>query len=393
MKTRTIAPLFYLSTLVSSIGSFTFNMSLIAFMLQSGFHLGHASLIIGLQRLVPILVTGIWGHLTDRLSPRKTVAVAEILAAFMSVSLLLLWNGGKTFYPGLVALCVLRSVVVSFQAGSRIKITKILAGDGYKNSSKHAIWFNKATQGATLFGGAFAWFFIKFLSMKAAIAFDALTFVFAGAAAWLISTDAAENTTPAKEDWHQKFKDLFKFNGRAAAFDIILAVAMMGSVAFQSRMAGHDQSWAAAYMAGFGLAVWVAGFLENGVTSSFSSTPFWLLLGVSFCGLSLLTKPGVLSLSVFFIKDLSYWILLHRIASHIQTDTPVQRMGSVSSARMSIMIAILATGEILVGAWSSVVPLWAETILRGSVGLGVGLYLLAARARYMVAVANDRPAL
>lgn len=392
MKTRTVAPLFYLSTLVSSIGSFTFNMSLIAFMLDGGFHLGHASLIIGLQRLVPILVTGLWGHLTDALSPRKTVAVAEVLAALLSVGLLFLWNGGRTPYLGLVALCVLRSVVVSFQAGSRIKITKIFSGDGYKSSSKHAIWFNKTTQGATLFGGVFAWFFIKFLSMESAIVFDALTFIFAGAVAWMIPDDGAETATAVQEDWRQKFKDLFKFNGRAATFDIVLAVSMMGTVAFFSRMAGQNQSWAAMYLAGFGLAVWVAGFLENGVTSRLSGTLFWILLGVSFCGLSLLTEPSALSLGVMFIKDLAYWILLHRISSHIQTDTPVHRMGSVSSARMSLMIAILASGEIMVGAWSGTVPVWAETLVRGSVGLGMGLYLLAMRTK-QVAVVHDRPAL
>lgn len=336
MKTRTVAPLFYLSTLVSSIGSFTFNMSLIAFMLEGGFHLGHASLIIGLQRLVPILVTGLWGHLTDTLSPRKTVAVAEVLAALLSVGLLFLWTGGQTPYPSLVALCVLRSVVVSFQAGSRIKITKIFSGDGYKSSSKHAIWFNKATQGANLFGGVFAWFFIKFLSMESAIIFDALTFVFAGAVAWMIPDDGTGSSTTTQESWRQKFKDLFAFNGRAAVFDIVLAVSMMGTVAFFSRMAGQDQSWAAMYLASFGLAVWVAGFLENGVTSKFSSMPFWILQGASYCGLSLLPDPGFLSLGVIFIKDLSYWVLLHRISSHIQTDTPVQRMtaaGWVSQRR------------------------------------------------------------
>lgn len=393
MKIKTVAPLFYFGTLISSVGSFTFNLSLIAFMLQNEFHLAQASLIIGLQRLVPIIVTGIWGHLTDRLSPRGTVAVAESIAAVTSVILLVIWNGTHTNYSALLVTCVIRAVVVAFQMGSRAKITKLLSDDTYANNSKHAIWFNKATQGATLFGGLIAWIIIRHANLQAAIIFDAVSFLLNGVIVLLIPNleKASDLPNEQKVSWHTKFHELFHFNKKAAVLDILLAVSMMGTVAFMARLAREDQSWAALYLASFGLAVWIAGFLERGVTSKIRSFPFWIILGGSFILLGQLPGPGIATLSVFFIKDLAYWIILHRISGHIQMDTPSQVMGSVFSARTSIMIAILAVGEISVGAWSNVIPVSVEALIRGLLAIVVGACLLMAKAGKVTL--NDRPAL
>lgn len=394
MNPKMIAPLFYTGTLISSIGSFAFNLALIAFMLQSGFHLGHASLIIGLQRLVPVIVTGVWGHFTDNLPARMTVIVAEVIAAVSSIVLLAIWSDGSTNYALLATVCVVRAVVVSFQMGSRAKITKLLSDGTYAGNSKHAIWFNKATQGATLFGGLCGWVIIRHFNFQTAIIFDALTFLLNGFVVFLIPDldGESQKTTECSVSWREKFRELFEYNKRAATLDIVLAVSMMGTVAFMSRMAGHDQSWTALYMASFGLAVWVAGFLERSISNKISSFPFWLVLGVSFTVLGQLKTPSVLTLLVFFIKDLSYWTILHRISSHIQMDTPAARTGSVFSARMSIMITILASGEAMVGAWSSFVPIEMEGIVRGFIGIGMGLYLLTAMSARK-AVLDDRPTL
>lgn len=56
---------FYLGTLVSSVGSFTFNVCLVAFMVRARFDLFHVSLILGLQRLIPVVVTGALGYMSE----------------------------------------------------------------------------------------------------------------------------------------------------------------------------------------------------------------------------------------------------------------------------------------------------------------------------------------
>ena len=66
-------------------------------------------------------------------------------------------------------------------------------------------------------------------------------------------------------------------------------------------------------------------------------------------------------------------------------------MGSVFSARTSIMITILAVGEICVGAWSNILPIGFEALGRGLLAVIVGACLLMAKAGK--GALNDRPVL
>jgi MFS family permease len=377
VKKASSAPLFYLGTLISSIGSFAFNVSMIAFMLKSGFELWNATAIIGLNRLLFAGVMTSIGHITDRVSARSVVAVTEVIAAGTSLCLYLLWVGADTNYPLFAGLCIARGAVVSFQIGSRAKIAKLLSENSFAGNSKNAIWLNKATQGATLFGGVVGFVIIRYFDFKTAIVLDGLTFIANGFFTILLP-DFNHVADPAQlhVSWHQKFSNYFKFNKQAAILDVVLAVSMMGTVAFQSRMAGVTQSWNGLYLASFGLAVWVAGFLENGITSKLRSAPYWIVLGASFIALGALGGPGPATLIVMFIKDLAYWIILHRISAHIQTDTPSRHTGSVASARMTIMISILAVGEIMVGAWIPVVPVSMDGLLRAVIAISVASLLL-----------------
>lgn len=392
MNSKFAAPAFYLGTLVSSVGSLSFNVCLIAFMVKAGFGLADASLIIGLQRLIPVIVTALWGQHTDRFSPRKTVIACELVAALSSILLLKIWNGSNSHYISILALCVLRAVVVSFQTGSRTKLAKQLSDGTYSGNSTHAIWFNKATQGATLFSGLIAWFIIQNFTLEAAIVFDAVTFLISGFAVLAFAPKGEDEQHSVDAPvWTEKFRALFKYNPRAALLDLVLAVSMMGTVAFMARMADGDQTWTGKFMASYGLAVWLAGFLERKITCRISSAPFWIAMSISFAILGLLGAPSWLALVVFFAKDLCYWIILHRISSYIQNDSPTALIGSISSARTSAMISILAIGEILVGAWSGVVPLWLEGAARALTLFVVAVYLVAPSFKQVVL--NDRPAL
>ncbi len=393
MKKMNSTFLFYAGTLFSSVGNLTFTTCLVAFMLKSDFSLASISLILGLQRLLPILVIGIWGHITDRLNPKLTVVVLEIVAAGTSVALLLLWRGSETVYPLLVMVCLLRSFMISFQLGSRSKISKLLGNGEYASNSKHAIWLMKATQGATLFGGAIAFVIIKNFNLEAAIIFDFVTFVVNGVLIYTltIENDGAEAQGQIKESWLKKFSDLFKFNKEAAVLDIFLALSLFGWASFTARLAGVDQSWNALFTASYGLAVWVAGFAERSFAKKISSVPFWTVLALAYVGLAFFNGPHYSTLAIVFIRDISYWVILHRISSHIQHDSPSSLMGGISSARFTIMVTILACGEMLVGGWSKFVPLWADSGLRAIVAICVGVVLLTKKSQR--AVVDERPAL
>jgi hypothetical protein len=375
-----VAPLFYFSTLISSIGSLTFNLCMIAFMLNAGFHLGEATLILGLQRLIPAIIVGIWGHITDSLPPRLTVVFVEVMAAVLSTALFYFWDGGNTHYLMFASIAILRAALTNFQTGSRVKITKMISDSSYEANAKHAIWFNKATQGATLFSGLIAAGLIKYSNFETAIIFDALTFVLNGMIVYFLPIQELQNQDQQKAKWHQKFSDLFKFNPTAAKLDLLLALSMMGTVAFQARVAGVDQSWAALFSASYGLAVWTAGFAERSRLKQIASSPFWILLGISYLLIGFFGGANWLSVLFFFAKDLGYWLILHRISGHIQTDTPTERIGGVTSARMTLMVVILSLGEVLVGAWASFVPVWLEGVFRFLIVLAVGIFLLVKKS-------------
>ncbi len=395
MRLKFAAPIFYSGTLISSVGSFTFNLCMIAFMVKAGFPLVDATLIFALQRIIPLIVIGIMGHLTDRFPAKPTVYISEAIAGISSIALLFIWKGIDTNYSLLIALCVIRSIVVAFQTGSRSKITKELSDGTYASNARNAMWFNKATQGAMLFSGLISWLIIENLSFEFAVAFDAISFILNGISVFLLpvaisgtATAGADKTTNVS--WTQKYLDLFKYSPRAAKLELLLGVVTMGTIAFLARIAGQDQSWIGKFMGAYGLAVWVSGFLERKVTSRLSSTPYWIVLGLSFLLLGYIGTPSLTTLAISFIKDLCFWVLLHRISGHIQNDSPKNLMGSIASARASLFIAILSLGEILVGAWVNVVPLSFEGALRAAIALGIASYVFLQPAK---GAADDRSAL
>ena len=258
------AILFYSGTLISSIGSYVFNICLIAFMAKAGFDLFHVSLILGLQRLVPILITGVLGQYTDRVSPRQAVVALELGAAVASFGTLWAWKQGVGGYAFLLVFTLLKSSFAAFQLGSRAKLTKLLAGPSYQSNSRHAIWFNKTTQGATLFAGLAAWPIISHSNLTVAIWLDLVTFIINGALVWIstIQEEPVGESEQPRNSVFAKFADLYRYNGRAARLDLLLAVCMMGTTSLMSRFAGDDKLWVAALMGGYGLSVWLSGFIE-----------------------------------------------------------------------------------------------------------------------------------
>ena len=361
-----MASWFYLGTLLSSIGSFTFNICLVAFMAQGGFDLFHISLILGLQRLVPIIIAGLFGHVTDDISPRLTIVCAELGAAVASLGILWAWERGASGYWLLVAFSLLKTSIVAFQAGSKAKVTKLLADSTYASNASHAIWFNKATQGATLFAGLCAWPIIKYSTFETAIWFDLATFSLNGIIVYFlpIAEPVREKVIAIAEGVLSKFRDFYHYNPRAAVLDLLLAISMMGTTSFTARLVGDDQKWMALLIGIYGVAVWCSGYIERGRFLSERTLTLWMGLGGSYMLLGLFPGMGWATVGLAFCKDTFYWLLFHRISSHIQMDTPQDKMGGVTSARMTQMVLVLASGELLVGSWSKIVPVLGDGLWR-----------------------------
>lgn len=386
--------LFYLGQFLSSMGSLAFNLCLVAFMPKAGFDLGQISLILGLQRFIPVFILGALGHLADQFSAKKTVVVLEVFAGILSLLLFWVWNESQTNYILFLGLCVLRAVLVNFQTGSRVKLSKLLSDDSYDSNAKHAIWQMKASQGATLFAGLIGLVLIQYLSLKIAILIDFISFLINGLIVYFMPDE--ENGNQSKigtPSWSEKFKEHFKFNKRAAVLDIGLAVSVGGLISFFARVSGESAIWNALFLTSYGLSVWIAGFMERSFAKKFSSIPFWFVLGGSFLLLGQIGGPNTETLIVMFVKDISYWIILHRVSGHIQADTPVSAISAVSSARFAIMVVILSLGEILVGSWSNTVSLKTETILRAVVAISIGIGLVVSSSAKKIEVLSDRPTL
>ena len=378
-RSKSFSSFFYGGALLSSIGSMTLTVSLIGFMLKNNFSLFEVGIVTGLSRLIPILVSTFFGQLADKWSPRSVIIFTEIGAALTSIGLFVGWQRGHDGYLLILAFMILRAVFVSFQTGSRSKIAKLLSQDTLASNAKNAIWLNKATQGATLFAGVLGLFAISFTNFESVILFDALTFILNGFIVFFLISYDEQSESGSKQTVIQKFYDLYQSNQRVAVLDLLLAVAMMGTSSIMARLAGSEEQWVSIFLISYGLSVWISGFTER--TSFFNKIPMqqmWLLMGTAYAVLGFVPGPNFLVWVICFAKDFSYWTIFHRISAEIQHNTPKEKIASVTHARMAQMIAVLSVGEIAVGAWRDVLPMWAEGLWRGSVCILVVLLLRSA---------------
>jgi hypothetical protein len=393
--TRNGGTRFFAGLLISSIGGMTFSVGLIVFMMKAGFSLFQVSIIIGISRLVPIAVSTLLGDVSDQVSARKMVFTAELVAGLTSVGIFVAWRSSGQIYPALLVLCVIRSTILALQSGSRNKLVKELSGAGYESNAKNAVYYNKATQGATLFAGLLAWLAFKYVNFEAVIALDAITFFVNGLLLLTVSSaeEARPNNPPPKNlSIIKKFRDLYAYNPRAAGLDALLALAMMGGASFNTRLSGDDQQWNPIFLIAYGLAVWVAGWIERSNVASRLGVSLWFGVGVSYVALGLVS-PGWALIGLSFIKDTFFWILFHRITTAIQVDTPQEVIGSVSHARSAQMVTILAIGELAVGAWQSVLSVEADALWRAVLCCAIGISLSLREYPFKVRSSHERPIL
>jgi hypothetical protein len=243
-----------------------------------------------------------------------------------------------------------------------------LSDASFASNQKNSIWLTNATQGATLFAGIFGWYALENLEFWHVILFDAATFLVSGAiflkVAPPIHTEASRPLA-----WREKFKALYNAAPRETFFDVLLAIALCGFWSFLSRAANAAAVSPYFFLISFGLAVWIAAGLERKTLQNIPSAGLWLTLSLSYFACGLFVGAGKWIIGLIFLRDISYWLLYHRITAHIQTKSPAASMASITSARFTQMVFILASGEFLVGAWSSSLGFAEEAFLRALIPL------------------------
>jgi hypothetical protein len=360
IKTQS-ARAFLIGTFISSLGSMTLFICLMAFMHQAGHSMLNISLVVGGSRFITLIVSVLGGHIADRIPAKKLILWTEMISAAVSGALAWTWSQGLDGYRSFLLVFLLRTALLTVQQPGRHKISKLLSENTYSSNAKQAIWLNKVTHGSLFFAAGLSFIAVRWGNFYWAIAFDALTYLLNF---FIILLPGFGTFTAAKDikkySLSGKFSDLYFFSSSTAVLDLLLALALCGGNLFTLRMADNDAAWLPGIFASYGFAVWVAGYLAKNTLIQRLHVPTWIAFGLSFLLLGVYHGLGVLTWSIFLLNHHCYWLLFHRYSSIIQASTPQEKMAAVSSARMAQMILVLATGEFLVGAWQRWVPLFWE---------------------------------
>lgn len=365
---------FYFGTFISSLGSQTFSIGLIAFMKAAGYSLWRIGFVIGAMQAANIFVTLLWGETADRLPPKKVVIWTELASILIAPLLAWSWAKGPDYFSWLLFAAVLRASILAVQAPGKNKIAKILSKHDSGSNAKRAIWLNKVSYGAIFFAAGLSWLAINFSQFLYVILFDAITF-FINGLILLFCLQVPPNATSTGTRILKKFSDLYRYCGRFALADLLLTVALCGGNVFIVRFAGEKEEWIPIYLASYGLAIWTTGFLQRIKWVQRQHALFWVGLAASFFLLANHPGEGVVTLLCLLISDHFYWLLYHKYSAQIQVDTPLEHMAAVSSARTVQMLAVIAIGEFAVGAWSGEVSVYWEAIWRGLFSLIVALFI------------------
>jgi hypothetical protein len=373
---------FLLGTLLSSVGSMTCTVALVAYLLRIGQGLETVGAILGLSRIASALTSMAVARVADAWSPRAFVLSSEAAAALTTVAMLVTLpaQGEPVLAFGLAY--AFRTCIVGAQAGARAKLSKTLSDGTQAGDSKSAAWLNIATQGSTIFAGLASWVAIEAIDFRWLLLFDALTFIICGVLiATLPVTITDGGTSKAKTKPFQGLRSLYRHGRAAAVLDLLLALVLAGTSTLDARLAEGSPTLLAGFLIAYGAAVWVAGPLAQGSWVQRWASLLWLGLGASFVALTALPGFGGLTLSIAFAKDLFYWLLLHHISGQILHRIPACESGGAHAARMAFMIITISAGDYAVGALAQVLPLALEGVWRAAVCAVAAVAVLATQRR------------
>lgn len=362
---KSVAKKFYLGTFISATGSGTFFNSFLAFLLASGYDLSAAAQVLGWSRFIPVLVNIFFGELADRVSARKVVIVTEVFGCLCSLGLFLSWVQNL----GLISVGIFatgHAVAMGLQSAARAKLSRMLSADDYESNKKHAVLLNIVSYGTVAFAGALGWLAVKYLSFPWVVTFDAFTFIINGYLIWSTPLDSKPSQTIAGYDVLGKLNLLFSCDKQTVWKDLALAFVMAGTNVFIARITSPNQELIPLFIMFFGIAVWLAGWLEQKEYIETHYRLIWSVLAVAYIAIVLATTklPWYWVLPFCFIKDTCYWILFHRHSAMIRYTTNLENTSVVMAMRGGLTVGILCLGELIYGQISSSLDLTVEGFLR-----------------------------
>jgi MFS family permease len=358
MKSQIYLPkhilLFYTGTLISNIGGFTFSISAMVYLAKANYSIGVIGLFIAISRLTGVLSNLIFGDLADRFSPKKYLIGAELFGLIMSAGILWAWQQGREMFSVFFFLAILRSGVLALQQGSRAKLTKSFSENNLSSQLRSAVWLNKVTQGASVFGALLSFFAVQTVSFDWIIGFDAATYLLNGIL--LLSIPDADPTWSAHtslptDSILSKFRMFYSCSPRVAKLDFLNYFALTGVNVWLVRVAGHNETWIPLLVGISGVTLWIGGLIARCHYFNFIHEWIWISLAVGWAGIGLLTGHSsfVLVLIPFTLQRLAFWTLSNRYAGEIQHAAPHGNVAAIVSARNVQGTVLFALGDITVG--------------------------------------------
>jgi len=363
---------FFLSGIfISTLGSTTFTVCLISFLLERNYDLKTIGILIGCARLFPVITTGLFGHVPDRLQPKKVILLIDYLAIGITIGLYQSALHIEENFILFSTLFVLRSGLLNIQSGARSKISKLMSSQSFESNSKNAIHLNFALQGSNLIAGLMSYFFLNNHPFTTIILFDLSTFLIHSFFLLILPGSFAKNESviplnKIKIGISTKFKHLFHYVPKQAVQDIILSLAITGFWSFGAKLTQESHYSTPIWLINYGIAVLFTSIFHS-VTLKIHYLFAWIsLLSLFFMYYIIdIYSPQVIILHLcmcFF-----YWVLNHKISADIQFLAPVEHISSIMSARNVLLILCLGSGEFIVGLSDQKMGVGMEGIFRGSI--------------------------
>ncbi|MDH4466817.1 MAG: ABC transporter substrate-binding protein [Bacteriovoracaceae bacterium] len=367
------AKMFLFGSFLTSLGSTTYIISLLAFSSEIGLPLWAIGVTIGLLRITGFVVNNFLGHAADKIDPIKLLVSCELIAGILSLFLALSSNlfSENIFFPFFFA-TTLKSLFTALQVANSAKIAKFL-DDKNKKDGSFALLKNKADFGTIIFGTFISLLFIKYFSLNTAIYFDFITFLANGFIILIFFNGKNKKIFTTSSNYSKKiiiqnnFSKYYKLLPTIAISDFILALVMFGANTLNTRLFLENPNFLPFASGAFGLAVWIAPMIDK--KKIISEKLIWYTLSIALLLQGLLQQYSGAVLTMSLVRNISYWILFNRISKNFMRDCPTENYASISASRQSNIVLTGSLGEFWVGA-TGMIDIIIEMSWRATIAAG-----------------------
>ncbi|MGK5082407.1 hypothetical protein WDW37_03800 [Bdellovibrionota bacterium FG-1] len=371
--TRSRAVFYCAGLFTSSFGSLTYAAALPALFFKLGVSPFYIGTLIGVMRLVNFMMNLSLGHIGDIISPKKVMIFCEIGAAVASS--LIFWSWWKYGLSGLTPFFLanlLRVAFTSLQSGSIQKHGKLF-DTSLGMQGRFAVILNGATHGTLFFGGILAAVFFDRLTIPLIVVLDAATFILNGLLLFAFQKDPEIAPTKIGKTPKRSFgTNLLLYYENFPVLmtaDILLSLALCGSNTLSLRLLISKPEWIPLMPAIFGAAAFLTSFGWDRKFTSRSNI-LWTTYAFSLILQGVFSQFPEVVLGISFIRNCTYWLIFHAISRELMKSAPTASYSAITAGRTTVVIGVLASGEVWVGA-TQAIPIAIEMTWRSAVALFV----------------------